>query len=46
MVIFEMSKLSISDMSMLTFGELSEKTNRDMSDMPISENAEGSCEER
>jgi hypothetical protein len=46
MVIFEMSKMSTSDMSMLIFAEISEKINMDMSEMPISDNAEGNCEER
>jgi hypothetical protein len=46
MVIFDISKMSTSDMSMLIFAEMPEKTNMDMSEMPISDNAEGSCEER
>jgi hypothetical protein len=46
MVISEMSKMSTSDMPMLIFAEMSEKTNMDMSEMPISDNAEGICGER
>jgi hypothetical protein len=36
----------ISDMSMLIFVEMSEKTNMDKPEMPLSDNAEGSCEQR
>jgi hypothetical protein len=46
MVIFDISKMSSSDMSMLIFAEISEKINMDMSEMDISDNAEGICEER